>query len=187
MEACNMRQASGGAKWGKPGEGPVQKYRINDKHRMCEVQQFVARLLTSFLTIRPPNNVASSEATSPKFSQLSTTRSIGRGFKLKVLPLLCAVLSSNQKAARERVKKICYRKTHIDDIGNSAETTLYIFSNRFRRELPDRFAMLIVLPRSGLVRSGPVHVGLSNKSGPVLDRTGPDRVDRWLKYPNLEK
>jgi hypothetical protein len=66
MEAFNMRQASGGAKWGKPGEGPVQKYRINDKHRMCEVQQFVARLLTSFLTIRPPNNVASSEATSPK-------------------------------------------------------------------------------------------------------------------------
>ena len=34
-EACNMRQASGEAKWGKPGEGPVQKYRINDKHRMC--------------------------------------------------------------------------------------------------------------------------------------------------------
>ena len=45
----------------------------------------------------------------------------------------------------------------------------------------------IVLLWSGLVRSGLVHVSLSNKSGPVLDQSGSDCVNRWLKYPNLVK
>jgi hypothetical protein len=35
--------------------------------------------------------------------------------------------------------------------------------------------------------AGPVHVGLSNKSGPVLDRSGPDRVDHHRPLAKVSK